>query len=278
MSPPSAPAPSGFQKKSSGQSERLNADVARAAGAGPHQPAVEQGEEGLHLVPLRVVDRVARGHRQLRRRAGDRAAHGVEGTQRGVDRVRGERLLRALHGHDLGVPRVGEVAVEELEPGRRLDVGELQVGDVSQAEQRAPGAGADPGPGSAQVLAHQVRLALDDLDRPVGRAGPPAQHRARPQAAIGGQRRASLTAPAHASRSATAGRRSAGGHQHRVRADRQRDPAARRKLHGVRGGELGQDRGVAEVDGDPAGRAQERRGDHGAGQRPGLARAVATPA
>ena len=70
---------------------------------------------------------------------GDRAAHGVEGAQRGVDRVRGERLLGALHGHDLGVPRIGKIPVEELEPGERLHVGELKVGDVGQAEQRAPG-------------------------------------------------------------------------------------------------------------------------------------------
>jgi hypothetical protein len=59
--------------------------------------------------------------------------------------VHGERFLRALHRHDLGVPRVGEQAVEELEPGGRLDVGDLQVGDMGQAEQRAAGARLRPG-------------------------------------------------------------------------------------------------------------------------------------
>jgi hypothetical protein len=183
-----------------GPVQRLHAGVARRAGARPHQAAVEQGEERLRLVPLRVVDRVAGGDRELGRGAGDRAAHRVEGAQRGVDRVGGERLLRPLHRHDLGVPRVGEVAVQELEPGRRLDVGELQVRDVRQAEQRTRGCGTKPGGGpevelsAAEVLAKQVRLALDDPDGPVRRAGPPVQHRPGPEAAIGGQR---WVPPAH---------------------------------------------------------------------------------
>jgi hypothetical protein len=45
----------------------------------------------------------------------------------------GKCFLRPLHRHDLGIPRVGEQAVEELEPGGRLDVGDLQIGDVGQA-------------------------------------------------------------------------------------------------------------------------------------------------
>jgi hypothetical protein len=39
--------------------------------------------------------------------------------------MRRERLLRALHGNDLGIPGVREVGVKELEPRRRLDVSEL---------------------------------------------------------------------------------------------------------------------------------------------------------
>ena len=50
-------------------------------------------------------------------------------------------------------------AVEELEPGRRLDVSKLQVGHVDQTEQRAPGPAAEPGTGHGEVLADQVRLA-----------------------------------------------------------------------------------------------------------------------
>jgi hypothetical protein len=98
--------------------------------------------------------------------------HGTERAEGGVDGVRGERLLRTLHRDDLGVPGVGEAGVEELEPRRRLDVGELQVGDVNQACQRAAriarGLGAGPGhPPSGEVVANHVRLARADLDGPV---------------------------------------------------------------------------------------------------------------
>ena len=44
---------------------RLHSLVAGAAGIRRHQAAVEQGQEGLQLVPLRVVDRVAGGDRQV---------------------------------------------------------------------------------------------------------------------------------------------------------------------------------------------------------------------
>jgi hypothetical protein len=96
--------------------------------------------------------------------------HGTERAEGGVDGVRGERLLRTLHRDDLGVPGVGEAGVEELEPRRRLDVGELQVGDVNQAEQWPAGTVGRPGlvgPGP-EVVANEMRLARADLDGPVG--------------------------------------------------------------------------------------------------------------
>ena len=132
----------------------LHPGVAGPAGVRADQAAVEQGQERLHLVPLRVVDRVPGGHGQRGRHPGGRAAQRVHRAHRGVHRVRGERLLRALHRHQPGVPGVGELTVEELEPGRRLDVGQLQVGDVDQAEQRPrawrAAAGSGPAPRSSR--------------------------------------------------------------------------------------------------------------------------------
>ena len=149
---------------------RLHSLIAGAAGIRRHQAAVEQGQEGLQLVPLRVIDRVAGGDRQLRRPPGRRAAHGAERAQGGVDGVRGERLLRTLHRDDLGVPGVGEAGVQELEPRRRLDVGELQVGDVNQAEQWPAGTVGRSGLFGAglEVVSNEMRLARADLDGPVG--------------------------------------------------------------------------------------------------------------
>jgi hypothetical protein len=95
--------------------------------------------------------------------------HGTERAEGRVDGVRGERLLRTLHRDDLGVPGVGEAGVQELEPRRRLDVGELQVGDVNQAEQWPAGTVGRPGffgPGR-EVVANEMRLARADLDGPV---------------------------------------------------------------------------------------------------------------
>jgi hypothetical protein len=97
--------------------ERLDAVVTGTPGIGHDKPPVEQGQERLQFVPLGVVDGVPRRHRERQRRAGDRPVQGVDRAQRGVDRVHGERLLRALHRDDVGIPGVGEMAVEELEPG-----------------------------------------------------------------------------------------------------------------------------------------------------------------
>ena len=145
---------------------RLHSLIVRTTGIRGHQPAVEQGEERLQLVPLRVVDRVARRDRQLHRQSGRRTVYRAERADGGIDGVYRERLLRALHGNEAGVPAVREVGVEELEPGRRLDVSELQIGDVNQAEQRAARAvrGLRPGKPGAEVVADEMRLARADLD------------------------------------------------------------------------------------------------------------------
>jgi hypothetical protein len=113
----------------------------------------------------------------------------VDGAQHGIDRMRGERLLRALDGDDLGVPGVGEVAVEELAAGRRLDVRELDIGQVDQAQQRpargrrgrGPGSGvaSRPGAGHAKIVAYGMRFAVHHRDRPVRSGGARPQHRAR---------------------------------------------------------------------------------------------------
>jgi hypothetical protein len=88
-----------------------------------------------------------------------------------------------LHRDDLGVPRVGEPGVQELESRRRLNVGELQVGDVNQAEQRTARAARrfrplpPRKPGCAEVVADKVRLALADLDGPVSGGPSVMEHR-----------------------------------------------------------------------------------------------------
>jgi hypothetical protein len=71
-----------------------------------------------------------------------------------------------LHGNEAGIPAVCEVGVEELESCRRLDVSELQIGDVNQAEQRAARAvrGLRRRSPRAEVIADEMRLARADLD------------------------------------------------------------------------------------------------------------------
>jgi hypothetical protein len=153
-----------------GPVERLHTLIVRPAGVRRHHPAFEQGEERLQLVPLRVVDRVPGGHGQLQGQARRRTVHRAEGADGGVDGVHRERLLGALHGQDLGVPGVGETGVEKLEPCGRLDVGQLQVGDVDQAQQRTAGTLLirPDRPGHGEFVADEVRLARADLDGPVG--------------------------------------------------------------------------------------------------------------
>jgi hypothetical protein len=180
----------GFPEEVVRPAERLDALVAGTAGARRDGAAVEQGEKRLQLVPLGVVDGVPGGHRQPQRRPGGGAAQRVDRAQHGIDRVRGERLLRALDRDDLRVPGVGEVAVEELEAGRRLDVGELDIGQVNQAQQRparggrhgrGPGSGVTlrPGTGHAEIVAYDMRFAVHHRDRAVHSGGARPQHLAR---------------------------------------------------------------------------------------------------
>ena len=102
-----------------------------------------------------------------------------------------ERLLRALHGHDLGVPGIGETGVEELEPGGRLNVGQLQIGDVHQAQERAAGTSRvrPQRPVRKEVVADEVRLTRADLDGPVGSRPPATEDCSALEPAVGGQRR-----------------------------------------------------------------------------------------
>ncbi len=150
--------------------ERLRPLVVRPAGIRRYHTAFEQGEERLQLVPLRVVDRVARGDGELQGQTRRRTVYRAESADGGVDGVHRERLLGALHGQDLGVPGIGETGVEEFEPCWRLNVGELQVGDVHQAQQRTAGTPRVRAvrPGRAEVVAGQVRLTGAGLDGPVG--------------------------------------------------------------------------------------------------------------
>jgi hypothetical protein len=76
--------------------------------------------------------------------------------------------MGALHRNEARVPAVREVGVEKLEPGRRLDVSQLQIGDVHQAEQRTPRPVRSVSP-DAEVIADQMRLARADLDGTVRR-------------------------------------------------------------------------------------------------------------
>jgi len=83
-----------------------------------------------------------------------------------------ERLLGALHRDDLGIPAVREASIEELEPGRRLDVRKLQIRDVNQAEQGSARAARGLRGSHAEVITDDVRLARADLDGPVRRGQP----------------------------------------------------------------------------------------------------------
>jgi hypothetical protein len=100
-----------------GPVQRLHARIAPVRAEG-HDAAIEEGQERLQLVPVRVVNRVSGRHREGGRQTSGRTAHGVYSPQGGVDRMRGQRLLRTLHRDDLGVPGIGEEPVKELEPGR----------------------------------------------------------------------------------------------------------------------------------------------------------------
>src|SRR5579875_351956 len=179
-----------------GPVKRLHALVPGATGAWCRDSSLEQGQEQLKLVPLRVVDGVSGRDRELRLQARGRPAYRVESAYRRVDRAGGERLLRPLHGNWLGVPRVGVVAVEELEASRRLHVGQLQVCDVREAEQRPAGA-LWPGNGGPGEAADKVRLTVGELDDAVAGCRPATDSGPGSEPAVRGERRAFREPSAH---------------------------------------------------------------------------------
>jgi hypothetical protein len=114
--------------------------------------------------------------------------------------VHREGLLGTLHGDDLGVPGVSEPGVEELEPRGRLNVRELQVGDMDQAKQRTAWPARGVRSGRAEFAADEMRFTLADLHGPVRSGQPVAQHRPATEPAVRGQR---WVTAAYASSSAT---------------------------------------------------------------------------
>jgi hypothetical protein len=102
--------------------------------------------------------------------------------------VHRERLLGSLHGQDLRVPGVGIAGVEELEPRGRLNVGQLKIGDVHQAQQRAAGIlrVRPQRPGRAEVVADEVRLARTGLDGAIGSRPAVPEHGSAFEPAMGG--------------------------------------------------------------------------------------------
>ena len=136
------------------------AQVARPA-VGVERPALEQPDDPLGLVALHVVGEVAGHHRVQHPRAaaaalGDRAAgdEAVQLADRPLHLVGHERLLRAPRR----TRRPRRVLIEELDPRGRLLVGELEVGDLAEVDERAA-ARLTAGRWRAQFGAHQVRLA-----------------------------------------------------------------------------------------------------------------------
>src|SRR5439155_523935 len=75
------------------------------------------------------------GHRdELHRRGGQRRGPNVvDRAHHRRDRAGVEHLLWAMHGEELAKTGVPSEAIYELEPGRRLGIGHMQVGDVHDA-------------------------------------------------------------------------------------------------------------------------------------------------
>ena len=112
----------------------LHAVVAGRPGIRTNDSSIEQGQEVGQLVVLRIVDRVA-GHRdELHRRGGQRRGPNVvDRAHHRRDRAGVEHLLWAMHGEELAKTGVPSEAIDELEPGGRLGIGHMQVGDVHDA-------------------------------------------------------------------------------------------------------------------------------------------------
>ena len=138
--------------------------------------AAQQVDEHRELVRLRVVDVVARAQRERERcarvgafaEAADRARHHFAGVQ-------GERLLRALCGNEGARARPAVDLLEELEAARRLDIGELEVGEMDE-----PHEAVRPWPEGARCrirAPHETRFARSVRQPPVGASPTPAANR-----------------------------------------------------------------------------------------------------
>ena len=139
--------------------------------------AVEQIDEPAHLVVLRVIRVIAGRHREGKRRAERRPdADLVDAAHHRFGHLRGQHLVRAVRaGHvgQAGETRAGVViAVEEFDSRRGLIVDDVNVrqmreGDQGRAYRRGGRLSRWRYRTRRQFLAHEVRLAGRDANRPV---------------------------------------------------------------------------------------------------------------
>ena len=147
------------------------ADRADSAAVGVEPgPSLEQGFHPLGLVQLLAVGRVAGVDGEVHpapaaAALGDGAGAGeaVQLPDGGVIDLHGlQRLLGSPCGVEGKLGAVGRI--EELDPRRRLLVGQLEVRELAEVEERPPPAG-------AAALRRRAQLGVND----VGLAGPQAQ-------------------------------------------------------------------------------------------------------
>src|SRR5216683_2253110 len=169
---------------------RLDAFIAIAARVSTDMPSVQQRHRRGQLVPLRIVDGVARHDREVDRSAGDGPiGDRIKRSHHRSDRVLVQRLLRPVHGEQLAETRVGIFAVDELESRGRLHVGDVQVGEVGDARQHLAGTKMLAGRSVGQVIPELMRLAGCGGDRAVRSPRAASQDIARHQPPLMGQRR-----------------------------------------------------------------------------------------
>ena len=191
----------GLPEAGVGPGRALHALVPGAARTGPGNATADDGPEGGKLVRLRIVDRIARHHHQLQGCATQRAAlDPVQRSDHGIQRVGVEGLLGAVHRKQEAEARIGALSVHELEAGRRLDVGQVEVGQVGEARDRPPRAPrAGPGRGVDQVAADRVGFAGKFGEGVVRGLAAGSEDRPPAQPARRGQRRRAHPPPAAAS-------------------------------------------------------------------------------
>ena len=144
------------------------------AAVGVERAALEQGPHPERLVELLAVGRVAgvdrEVHRAVRAAAvGDRAGRGelVDLADHRLVDLRLERLPGPPGGAEGEVER-GRERVDDLDPGRRLLVGELEVGELAEVDERGAGLRRGRRRRVRQFLAHRVGLAGAELEEAVG--------------------------------------------------------------------------------------------------------------